>query len=142
MKHLIILMVFMIGLFVMPSTSSGNAPPDQVSFVTGLPSIDFPVMVANQTVTNMELTFVSHPVFNQADIEKGGYFVIKDSNLELQATYKNDKNATLNDTGNTILDNYDFRTCRYEKLNESQISIQNIESRSRCTIRADSKMLV
>ena len=143
MKLFFAIMLFAICLFSMPGTSSGSgSPPDQVSFVAFQPSSDLPVMAANYEMTaNLELTFVSNPTFEMAVLPReGGYFVVQDSNLELQTTYKNSKNATFNNTENTRLDNYYFRTCLTEKVQSQIIITHNIESGSRCTIRAESQV--
>ena len=144
MKRFIVLMCFAIGLFVsLPSTSSGSgSPPDQVSFVAFQP-VDFTAMVINQdVVTNYQFAFLSNQSFEMAVLpEKGGCFVVQDSNLELQATYLNDKIAISDVSRSTMVDNYDFRTCLYFRQNERQlITKHNIESQSRCTIRADSQV--
>jgi len=116
MKNFIVLMIFAIGLFVsLPSTSSGSgSPPDQCMFVAGVSSIDFPVMVATQELAaNTEYAFVSNQTFEKAVLLKEGGFVADQGLfLERQHLYLN------------------------EKI-ESQI--KNIESGSRCTIRADSQ---
>jgi hypothetical protein len=144
MKRIIVLGFFAIGLMLsLPGMSSGSgSPPDQVCFAQGLPTFDLPVMVASQELAaNTEFNFLSYSTFAPATVpEEGGCFVIQDSNLELQATYLNNKNATFNTTAITMLYNDDIRTCLKSEVVQSQILItQNIESGSRCTIRADSK---
>jgi len=141
MKLFLSIMLFAICLFSMPGTSSGSgSPPSQVSFVQGQP-VDFTAMVINQ-VANYEFTaFVSNQTFEMAVLPKeGGFVVVQDSNLELQATYKNDKNATFNTTENTMLDNDDIRTYSLTDKVPRKTITQNIESRSRSTIRADSQI--
>jgi len=138
MKKFIVAFVFAIGMFAMlPSTSSGSAPPGQVSFVAELPSIDFPVVVVDQVLAaNYEFTFVSYQSFELAVLpEKGGFVADQELFLVRQHLYLNDKKLI----ESTAFTNYnpDFRTCRYSKLIENQI--KNIESRTRCTIRADSQ---
>ena len=156
MKNFIVLMIFAIGLMVsLPSTSSGSgSPPDQgwqfslrqaqgadqtksVSFAVGQPSIDLPVMVANYEMTaGYELTFVSNQTFIMAVLPKEGGFVADQGLfLERQHLYLSYLNLKATDFTNYGLD---FRLCRFTKPIESQI--KNIESGSRCTIRADSQV--
>lgn len=118
MKKFIVLMIFAIGLFILlPSTSSGSgSPPDQASFVANQ-TVDFTAMVVNQEfVANYELTFTGYSSFTMAVLPgEGGFVADQGLFLERQHLY-------LNDT----------------KPIESQI--KNIESGSRCTIRADSQV--
>ena len=138
MKNFIVLMIFAIGLMVsLPSTSSGSgSPPDQVSFVQDQP-IDFTAMVVNQEfVANYELTFTGYSSFIMAALpEKGGFVADQGLFLERQHLYLSYLNLKATDFTNYGLD---FRLCRFTKPIESQI--KNIESGSRCTIRADSQV--
>lgn len=140
MKNFIALCIFAIGMFAMlPSTSSGSAPPDQVSFVAELPAIDLTFEVANlDLAANYELTFESYQSLEMAILpQKGGFVADQGLFLERQHLYLCNKKLT----GSTAFTNYssDFRLCRYTKQIESQIVTQNIESVTRCTIRADSQ---
>lgn len=140
MKKFIVLMIFAIGMLAMlPSTSSGSAPPGQVSFAAELPAIDLTFEVANLDLTaNYEFSFVSYQTFEMAVLpEKGGFVADQGLFLVRQHLYLNDKKLI----ESTAFTNYnpDFRICRYSKQTESKIITQNIESRTRCTIRADSQ---
>lgn len=142
MKRFIVAFIFAIGLFVsLPSTSQGSAPPGQVSFVADQP-VNFTAMVVNyEMVANYELTFVSYQTFEMAvSPQEGGFVADQELFLEKQHLYLNSK-ITIESTDftNSVTDN---RLFRYSKQNESQIVTQNIESRTRCTIRADSQVLV
>lgn len=143
MKRFICLMIFAIGLFVsLPATSSGNgSPPDQVNIVQYHP-VDFTAMVINQEVKVFKVSKEPNWEFGVVNrIEKEGGFVADQGLfLEKQFTWLNNKNATSNLSASNMVRNYDFRLCRYTKLNESQIITKNIESITRCTIRADSQV--
>lgn len=140
MKRFIVLMIFAIGLFVsLPSTSSGSgSPPDQVSLMQGQ-AVDFTAMVVNQEVKVFEVSQVFKVSCTAMVVKEGGCFVNQSHGLELHATYKNDKNATFKATGNRMWDDDDILTC-FSVLSTENPNLKNIESRSRCTIRADSQV--
>ena len=136
MKKFIVFICFAIGLMVsLPSTSSGSeSPPGQVSFVADH-FVDVTAMVvANEVEFKVQLYKLICEAFT--DLLKGGGVVIQELNLDQRHLYLNSK-ITIE---STALKNYnpDIRLCRHMKLIESQI--KNIESRTRCTIRADSQV--
>lgn len=144
MKRFICLMIFAVVVMVgLPEQSAGSgSPPDRVGFVVDQPSMDLQVLATDLLKTaNYELTFEGCKSFEMAVLpRKGGFVADQGLFLEMQVTWLNDKNATSNLSASTMVRNYDFRLCRYTKLNENQVITKNIESRDRSTIRADSRV--
>lgn len=139
MKSLIVAFIFAIGMFVMlPSTSSGsNAPPGQISFV--VEQIDFAPAMANVQTPAFVYEFNQLAPVAVVLQEKGGAAIEKSLNTFLIVGYSN-KDVINDPTDFKLLKDNDFRICRRLKQAESQITAKNIESNTRCTIRADSQV--
>lgn len=141
MKKFILLSLFAIGIMVLwpPGEQVRAATSDQVSFVAEHASFA-PAMATVQAPAFVyefnQLAPVAVVVPTQ---EKGGAAVEISLITSRDAGYLN-KNVIATTTDFTMLKNYDFRICRLMKQTESQITAKNIESRTRCTIRADSQV--
>lgn len=135
MKSILLAFIFAIGLMVsLPTSGYSKAPPGQVSFV-----VDHQFGDIAATAIPSQLTFKLYQFthIGKMVMEKGGGVDVQVMKLVTQPT--NLTELKMNATDFTQFCNYDFRLCRYLMQTESQIITQNIESRTRCTIRADSK---
>ena len=136
MKSILIAFVFAIGFMVsLPTSGYSKAPPGQVCFVADHQFCDIAATAIPSQLTFKVYQFAG---IGKMVVEKGGGVDVQVMKLVTQPT--NLTEQKMNSTDFTHFYNYDFRLCRYSKQPESQIITQNIESRTRCTIRADSQV--
>ncbi len=137
MKHFIAICIFAIGLmFTLPTSGySSSSPPGQVSFVADYQLGDMAAVQRFDQITIVTDHFVG---INETIVEKGG-------GVEVQEFVSVTQRTNLI-ADKVIMQSINFKQfaspnfCyRYENSLISKIIIQNIESRSRCTIRADSQ---